>query len=100
MRARLVPLIVPVAMAFVPPRLSAVSARGASSSTLALAAACGEVQYDGEPSLRAKRLDIRQVMRGPTFCNLKGEPVDFDKVIGQPDERPSSTIVVFLRSLG
>ena len=65
--------------------------------SLSLAAA---TIFEGEPTERAKStIDQRQVIRTLPVTSIQGDKVNFDDLIGTPQEGQTS-IVVFLRSLG
>lgn len=58
-----------------------------------------EVRFEGKPSERAKKLNLREAMRQSSFLDVNGNERNMDDLIGGPSEG-SVSIVVFLRSLG
>lgn len=59
----------------------------------------GTTIYSGEPTFRAKQIDIRQLITTANIYTVYGDPVSVNDVIGS-STNDATSIVVFLRSLG
>lgn len=60
----------------------------------------GETIFSGEPTARAKRINIRELIRTKNIQSVNGDSVNVDDLIGTPSDAGKTSIVVFLRSLG
>jgi hypothetical protein len=66
----------------------------------------GTTIYAGEPTLRAKQINARQFITKSNIYNINGEPMNVNDIIGRYDcdhhcrQQPTTSVVVFLRSLG
>lgn len=72
------------------------------ASTEAECGCASDVVFSGEPSLKAKGLDLREAIRRDSVFDLNGNSVNFDDLIGEPGTKTgeSVAVAVFLRSLG
>jgi hypothetical protein len=61
----------------------------------------GSTIFSGEPTSRAKSINTREVIRQANFLRVTNDVVNIDDLIGPVDDSSDTTsIVVFLRSLG
>mmetsp|Transcript_422 Transcript_422/g.603 ORF Transcript_422/g.603 Transcript_422/m.603 type:complete len:110 (-) Transcript_422:561-890(-) len=56
---------------------------------------CATTNFSGNPSNKAKSINVREAMRGTPFYTVNGDRTQMDDVLGK-----RVSVVVFLRSLG